>query len=236
MSDMDVKTAILKRLMFADKILYSDLHKVTENHDLFNYHLRELIARGLVVKADKYYSLTEAGRQQVSLMEEDGKYQKQIKVSMFIDLVRWRNGKPQMLLYRRLKHPHYGYIGAITGKLQWGTSIAENLERELMEEIGVVPTKYSLIGLHKEIFKNEKGEVVGDGAFFVIVVTEWEGEPRLKSIEGEYFWHDIDDILNLEKIFRGGFEYGLPRLQQYLASPETATSYIFENSEDRLAY
>jgi ADP-ribose pyrophosphatase YjhB (NUDIX family)/predicted transcriptional regulator len=236
MTEAELKKAILNKLMFVNEISYGELHKVTKNHDLFNYHLRELVSKGFVNKNGSNYSLTVLGKQQVSHMEEDGQYQKQIKVGMFIDVIRKQNEKWQMLLHRRLKHPHYGYIGSITAKLRWGDSIPENLIRELKEEIDVTPTEYSFTGVVREVFRNEHGEKVGDGVFFVIAVTKWEGNPQEKSVEGEYFWHDIDDILNLDKIFRGGFEKGLPHLERFIDDPQNYVPYIYENNDDKLNY
>jgi len=236
MNDAEIRLAILNKLMFSTSISYGELQKVTENHDLFNYHLKELVAKKLVSKNASTYSLTEAGHQQVALMEEDGKYQKQFKVGMFINLFRKEKGKWQMLLYKRLKHPHLGLIGTVTGKLRWGDSLHDNLCRELEEELGVVPTTYEIIGTAREIFRNNDGEKVGDGVFFIFYVTKWTGTPNEKSIEGEYFWHDIDSILGLENIFREGFESGIPHMKQYLDDRENFSPYVVENGEDKLRF
>ncbi len=222
--------------MFSPSLTYGELHKASGNHDLFNYHLRELVAKGLILKNGSSYSLSSEGRQQVSLMEEDGQYQKQFKVSMFIDLLRYHEGNWQMLLFRRKKHPHYDYIGAVTGKLKWGESLEHNMRRELQEELAIVPTEFKVAGIHREIIRNETGEIVGDGVFFVIFVTKWEGSPNSQNIEGEYFWHDIDKIFELDKIFRKGFETGLPHIKEFLANPTAFTPYITEPDEEKLEY
>jgi len=222
--------------MFSSSLSYGQLHKITGNHDLFNYHLRELVSKGLVVKTDSTYSLTQHGRQQVALMEEDGQYQKQFKVGMFINLFRKHKGKWQMYLYKRLKHPHYGYIGDVTGKLCWGESLDDNLKRELMEELGIVPTKYIIAGVNRNLFRNEAGDVVGDGVFISFYVTTWTGEPKSKNMEGEYFWHDLDDVLSLEPIFREGLEYGIPKKLAYLEGKSPYSPFIVEHGADKLKY
>jgi ADP-ribose pyrophosphatase YjhB (NUDIX family) len=232
----DLPKQLLTKLMFVTGCKYSELEKVTDNHDLFNYHLKELQHKGLVVKNGTLYQLTEKGRQAVALMEEDGELQRQIKVGLFIDLVRKENGKDQMLLHKRLKHPHYGYSGAVTGKLKWGQTLEENLRRELMEELQVTPVHFKLIGSVRELFRNEDQDIVGDGVYFVYIVDEWVGEISYQSIEGEYYWHDIDRILELDKIFRTGFEKGLPYLNHYLAHPDQPGQYVFENGSEGLKY
>jgi ADP-ribose pyrophosphatase YjhB (NUDIX family) len=236
MTETEMRKSILVKLMFSQEIKYGELQKITDNHELFNYHLKELVAKGYVAKNNSIYSLTETGKQQVALMEEDGERQKQFKVGMFINIVRKQDNKYQMLLYKRLKHPHFGYSGAVTGKLKWGDSLKENLARELDEELKIVPTQFKNIGVVRETFLNEMGEKVNDGVFFVFAVTKWEGTPAEKSEEGEYYWHDIDNILNLKKIFRLGFERGLPYLEKYLKEPESFSQYILENGEDKLGF
>jgi len=240
-SQTDLQQKILNKLMFTTGCRYGELQRVTDNHDLFNYHLKELLQKELILKqklADSNinYALTEKGRQLVALMEEDGQIQKQIKVGMFIDLIRKEKGNYQMLLHKRLKHPHYGYSGAVTGKLKWGQSLEENLKRELMEEIRVVPLHYQIIGTVRELFRNEQQEIVGDGVYFVMVVDDWVGKVNYKSIEGEYYWHDIDRILELNKIFRTGFEKGLPYLNWYLVEGKDSKPYIIENGSEGLKY
>lgn len=234
--DTTLKIRILNKLMFVEKISYSELEKVTSNHDLFNYHLKELLKSEFITKEDKNYSLTAKGRQFVSLMEEDGALQKQFKVGMFINVVRKEKGTYQLLLHKRLKHPHYGYIGAVTGKLKWGQNLEQNMRRELMEEIGMEVKKYSILGVVREIFLDPQSKVSGDGVFFVIVVEEWEGEIRSKSEEGEYFWHDIDKILELDKIFRKGFEQGIPKIMAFLGDRTKFSQYVIENGTDALEY
>jgi ADP-ribose pyrophosphatase YjhB (NUDIX family) len=236
MNEAELKHAILNKLMFVPTATYSELHEITENHDLFNYHLRELVNRGLIAKEKSSYTLTTQGRQQVALMEEDGKYQKQFKVSMFINMFRKHNGKWQMYLHRRKKHPHYDYVGAITGKLKWGDSLESNMTRELQEELGVKPLKYDVVGVHREIFHDEQGERVGDGVFFVISVTEWEGVPIEKNIEGEYFWYDLDKILDLDKIFRQAFTTWLPFHKKYLRKQGKCAQQVVEEGKDLLGF
>lgn len=233
MTDIDLKNKILNTLMFKEETLYSELEKITDNHDLFNYHLKDLINKGLVEKENNKYRLSISGRQTVALMEEDGKYQKQYKVGMFINLIRKVNGKKQILLYRRLKHPHFGYVGSVSCKLTWGSSLTENLKRELFEELGIELVKYEIIGVNHELFQNEKGELVGDGIFFVSVVTEWKGEPAEKSIEGDYFWCDIDNVFEVENLFKESMQQRIPEILKYLENPDTYQRFVFENGFEK---
>lgn len=234
--EAELQKKILNKLMFVQDAKYSELEALTDNHDLFNYHLRELTSRDYIEKKGSTYSLTSKGRQYVAFMEEDGQLQKQIKVGMFILLVRQNNGVTEMLLHKRLKHPHYGYIGAVSGKLKWGDSLDDNLARELKEELDVVPTEYKLTGVIREVFSDENSEKVGDGVFFEFIVEKWEGTPTEKNEEGEYFWYEIDKILELENIFRTGFEKGIPHIKKYLQDKTRNYKYLIENGTEGLKY
>ncbi|MBN1618123.1 NUDIX domain-containing protein [Candidatus Dojkabacteria bacterium] len=227
---------IMRKMMFSGELLYSKIHEVTENHDLFNYHLRELVKNGYLEKNQKSYSLTKKGKQFVSNMEEDGTLQQQFKVGMFITLVREKRGKYQMLLFKRLKHPHFGYIGSVTGKLKWGQSIEDNAIREVKEELNIDVSKVKIVGVDREIFRDKDMNPVGDGVFFDVVIEEWSGTISEKSVEGEYFWYDIDKILELDRIFSKGFELGLPHLRRYLKDRKNYMPYIVENGTEGLDY
>lgn len=231
-----MQKTILNKLMFAKKLKYSEVHDIFDNHDLFNYHLRQLVEKGYIEKKKSYYYLTAKGKQTVSHMEEDGEYQKQFKVGMFIDVVRKKGTKQQLLLHKRLKHPHYGYIGVVTGKLRWGESIEDNAKRELMEEVGIEAKSPEIIGVVREVFRDKSNKKVGDGVFFVIVVEDWKGDIAEKGPEGEYFWYDIDAILSLDDIFREGFESGLPLLMNYLKDRKNYSPYIMENTSGNYEY
>ncbi|MBD3329672.1 NUDIX domain-containing protein [Candidatus Dojkabacteria bacterium] len=220
--------AIIHKLMFVQKLKYSELHEVTDNHDLFNYHLKELQKKGLILKKDSQYLLSEKGRQFVHHMEEDKTIQAKFKVGLWMDVLREHKGHWQMLLHRRLKHPQYGWIGSVTSKIQYGSPIADNITRELKEEINITPQKFDVLGAVRCFFKDKEDKVVGDGVFYSIAIPDWTGELRFKNIEGEYFWYDIDKILELDKIFRTGFELGLPHLNKYLKKPDSYTPYLIE--------
>lgn len=224
----NTQLSILNRLMFAEKLKYSEIHEVTDNHDLFNYHLKQLVKKDYVKKQGSIYSLSEKGRQFVHHMEEDKTIQGKFKVGLWMDVLRKHKGKWQMLLHKRLKHPQYGWIGSVTCKLGYGERMDESIERELMEEIQIKPLKINKLGVVRCFFRDKTEKMVGDGVFYCIAVPKWEGNIRYKNIEGEFFWHDIDKILELDKIFRTGFELGLPHLNRFLKSPKNYTPYIIE--------
>jgi ADP-ribose pyrophosphatase YjhB (NUDIX family) len=237
-SKQTIRKLILSRLMLASEAKYSELQKDITNHDLFNYHLRELQKNGYVTKNNNgCYVLTPMGRQQVALMEEDGSSQKPFKVGLFISLIRRKGNSYQMYLFTRLKHPHYGYSGDITGKLKWGDSLQVNLQRELEEELGIQATKFDMLGVFKKTFRDEGGRIMGEGVYFQFVVTEFVGTPANKSPEGEYFWCDLDKILSHKEIFRETLELSLPKIRQYLTRNQAPIEqFVIEQGPEKLKY
>ena len=126
---------ILKNLMFKKSSSYSEIQPEGTDHDLFNYHLKELMSKGFIEKIGSDYELSQKGRNLVSLMEEDSSLQKQFKVGVYISMTRKNTeGNYELLLYRRLKHPHYGIVGTVSGKVKVGETLIETVKRELLEQ------------------------------------------------------------------------------------------------------
>ncbi len=228
---------ILRHMMWVSEIKYSDLHKHFEKHELFNYHLRELVAQGYLEKTGSMYKLTQTGRQKVSFMDEDGSVQQQFKVSMAAWVVREHEGHWETIMFTRKKHPQLGWKSIITGKMKYGEPIEDCLKRELQEEVNIIPTKYSLIDVSRVFVKDEKGELRNDLILFSYVVTEWQNEPVLTGIEGEYFWQKIDTFeKEVSPTFEFGYSFWLQGIRKYLKSPTTYTPVVWHINPDRMAY
>lgn len=179
--------------------------------DLFNYHLKQLIKSELIIKESSKYLLTEKGKSTVTNLDHLTKEITKYKVGVYLCIV----VDNKILLTRRLKHPQYGYVGLVAGKMKYGESIKLAAARELEEETDLKSTvDYEIIGNLRQIRKNDEGKVIEDGVFYVCYSDSVEGELREKDIEGEYFWVDLNDVSKIEKIFKPSLEVIVEHIQK----------------------
>lgn len=205
---------ILRELMFHKNMSYTTLSEACKDHDLFNYHLKELISKEYILKDQKGYSLTDKGKEITDFMEEDTKIQDRFKTSIFI----WPIRNKKVLLHKRLKHPYYGYVGSISGKMKIGEKIDETITRELKDEINIEPISIELLGVKRAIFVNKKKKVTTDGIYLVYLISDFKGKIKLNGIEGDYFWEDIDKVLDYDKMFKKGISYDIDWIKEYVSN------------------
>lgn len=228
---------LLRHLMWVSDITYAQLHKHFEKHELFNYHLRELVSQGYILKEGSKYKLSSTGRQKVSFMDEDGSLQQQFKVSMAAWVVRLHEGKWQTVMFTRKKHPQLGWKSIITGKMKYGESTDDCLARELFEEVGIIPTAWALIDVSRVFVKDEQGTLRNDLIIYSHVVTEWQNNIVLSGIEGEYFWQDINTFeQEVHPTFNEGYAKWLPGIRAYLANPSQYNPRVLFINPERMAY
>jgi 8-oxo-dGTP diphosphatase len=80
------------------------------------------------------------------------------------------------------------------GHCETGETPEETLKRELHEELGIWPEKFSLLGVYNE----PHPELYGEGKHYFFAVTEWSGEPSNRSNEhDEVDWFTIDGLKNV---------------------------------------
>jgi 8-oxo-dGTP diphosphatase len=84
---------------------------------------------------------------------------------------------PRILLGKRTPHRH-SYANrwdVIGGKVEAGETLGEALVRELVEEIGVIPTAYESLGP----IVDRNPEAKGDSTYHMFVVISWTGGPPI---------------------------------------------------------
>lgn len=200
---------------FPNGAKYSELKpKKTEiENDLYNYHLQYLVKNDYLTKNNDKYFLTQKGKSLVTNIDHATKtISTNYKVSVYIAPV-IRN---QILLYKRLKQPQYGYTGLISGKIKYGENILQTAQREFTEETEL-KADFQIIGNLRQIRKNADKQVIEDGIFYICYTNKVSGKLMEKSIEGEYFWHDIDKVTSLEKIFKPSLEICVKEIQKRIS-------------------
>jgi len=184
---------ILRNLLFSDGLRFSEMKsdESLENNK-FDFHLKELMKQGFIVKDENLYKLTDKGKEYANTMDTDEiKVQKQAKIGAISVALREVDGKWEYLIYTRLKQPFYGSQGFPSGKAKWGELFSATSKREFKEETNLdgKPELYKI--RHYIVFKKgiseEEKELVEDKVFFFHRIVNPTGELKPNN-EGKFEW------------------------------------------------
>lgn len=196
-----LQTEILKKLSFSPKLKFNQL--LIENLESvhMNYHLKRLMSYGLVMKDKEYYLLTELGKDYTNRLDDVVKdIERQPKTSILIIGVREnKQGEIEFLLTKRLKHPFFGKIAELTGKIRFGETFEEAAKRELFEETGLTAKSFTLEKIAHILRKKSNGDVLQDVIFYEFFVTDFEGVFIEKLPYQENFWMTKKEFDKLDK-------------------------------------
>lgn len=186
---------ILQLLILNPEQRYADLKPREVEGNLFMYHLKQLIAAGLVEKnPDGRYQLTAQGKlyaDKLSLKSLTPRAQPRIVTLMAIE-----NGDGRWLLYRRQRQPLIGRVGFPYGKIHLKESVKQAAERELQEKTGL-KAELSHIGDGYAV-TFEGGEAISEIMFHMFYGSRPQGELVTKSSIGEAFWSNPNKISDQE--------------------------------------
>lgn len=191
---------ILKKLMYGDtKFSKLQITGLTSKH--FNYHLKKLRELKLVDKVDCGYQLTSEGKMYVARLDEANmEVEKLPKVSVAVYPERINeNGKVEVLINRRLKHPNYGKIVGIGGKVRFGEAFEETALRELKEETGL-SGNITTGAIVRKIGLSEENSALLDIVFILFSMTNISGKLTERFEDQENFWCELDKIPTLDNV------------------------------------
>lgn len=182
-----------KLISNADGSRYMRLKPEEIESDKFNYHLKYLITKGLVDKKDNLYGLTVEGRKYISNLDALGNVRETFKVSVALYVTKG----DQILLQKRLRHPFFGDITSVAGKVLPGEKVEDAATRKLLEETGL-HAKFKLIGINRKIRIDKNGKILEDTFYHVCLAKDPTGELIAKNIFGENFWASFEGALDYE--------------------------------------
>jgi len=195
---------ILKKLMYNPKLKFSQLQleDLTSKH--FTYHLNQLKKYELIEKSGNEYILTTTGKKYVEKVDEHNmKIEQQPKVSVVSFPCRKNKaGKLEILLSKRLKHPNYGIVVGIGGKVKFGETFEEAAHRELMEETGLTGD-FRLSGIIRKMGyqgQDNNHEVVLDILFVLFKVENVSGNLIEKNEDQLNFWCPLVEVSKRDDI------------------------------------
>lgn len=192
---------ILRHLLFVPEASFSELKRQTKlDSDLFNFHLKKLVAAGFVEKTTEgYYRLTSTGKTFANRMDSDlHEFGDQAKLSVVIVV---EDDQGRQLYQQRLKQPYYGFWGHPTTKVHHGETLLDAAERGLYDEAKLRANLTVLGVFHKLDYDQTSNELLEDKYLYLVHGTHPTGTlaPELEGHRNE--WLSSAEVATKEKIF-----------------------------------
>lgn len=183
---------ILHRLYEKENGKFSDLKPEIIENNVFDYHLKQLIAQKLVIKnQDGFYELSPGGLGYVDRLS--GEYDQEFLQAKIITIIELLLPDGRELLYRRKHQPYLGMVGLLSGKVYLNEDIKEAASRELKEKSGLSQVKLvHRADAYISIFKENERITKVLGHVFSGTLKK---EERINSShpKGEVFWGRLSD-------------------------------------------
>lgn len=185
---------IISKLKNADFLRYRDLKPPEIPNDLFNYHLKMLVAKGLVDKKPHGYSLSTRGLEYVAdVYHTSDQANRLFKINVITIVSRVHDGRSEILTQERHSQPSYGLVGVMGGTIVKGESMADGATRKLKQETGLT-AEFRVVGFEKrQLYKNNK--LFSDVLFPICYADTYSGELLEMTEFGRNYWEEIDQAI-----------------------------------------
>jgi ADP-ribose pyrophosphatase YjhB (NUDIX family) len=191
MLEHHIQRKIVYRLALTPSLKFSELKPDTIENKLFTYHLKKVVAAGLVEKnEDGHYALTPQGRLLgVHVLERTEAMVDRAYSVLFLVIRRKSDGA--WLLYKRGSHPLYGRVGFMHATPNAHESSIQTAARVCKEHTGI-DAHFSALGSgFFRVF--ERDELESFTNFTLLVCEDASGELDSDDELAEYFWADSID-------------------------------------------
>lgn len=189
-----IQQSIISKLKNAQSMRYRDLHDSEIDRDLFNYHLRQLVEKGIIKKVSfGRYTLSEKGQAIVADIEHTSDTSNRLfKINVLLIVIDKRPDGIFVLNQKRGSQPSYGIVGIPGGTIKKAEPLQEAATRKLLEETGVSAAFDLLCTTRRILYKND--ELFSDVLFPICIATSHKGTPVATKF-GENFWVPIDEAI-----------------------------------------
>lgn len=180
-----IRRSILDKLATAECLRYGELKPTNLDGNVFNYHLKGLIADSLVQKNDAGdYCLTQLGRDYIVHRYEDSSKSAH---SIFLIVLKREN---EYLLRRRDVQPLLGYTGFIHGEPEVGVDIIQTAKKRLYKKTGIKDVNLTVAG--SALIAQYRGNELQSYSHAVIIYGQTEQNINVETdATGHNFWSDL---------------------------------------------
>ena len=191
---------IISALIFKKGARFSQLNVEKLPSDQFNYHIKELIKKEILVKNGDSYELTDKGKIiSWDINASSATIEKRPTTAVKTVCIKKEDGIVKYLLQKRTKHPYYGYYCFPGGKIKMGKKMEDEAIEILFDETGYKGTA-ELKAIHRLITKIDNTETAFDNIGYHFLVTNITG--KLKNTPyGKNYWMALEEIQKLRYKF-----------------------------------
>ncbi len=193
-----IQIQILTKLLASNGLRYSEACPSGVDDDLFNYHLQFLVKKGYVEKENGLYKLSNLGKINVQPIDALGNWKEFFKFSVLPYVVRTNLRKKEILLQRRLRHPYFGNVETVSGKVVIGEKVEDAAKRKLEEETGLT-CDFRLLGVIRKIRRSKDGKIIEDTLYHACYGENPEGILEEKNVFGDNLWAEFNEARKLQK-------------------------------------
>lgn len=188
-----IQNQILTLLLRSNGLSYSECIPAEVDKDLFNYHFKFLQDKGYVEKIDDRYFLTDFGKKYVQQLDAMGQFKSYFRFSVLAYVKTVVDKNECVLMHKRSRHPYFGDIATVSGKVLYGESIETAAGRKLKEETGLECSNFKLVGVNRKIRKDKDEKIIEDTLYHCCFGSDPSGKLISDNEFGENSWMTFRD-------------------------------------------
>lgn len=213
---------MLKRLLGQNRQRYATLTAEYSYEDNVVFHLKQLLAKGLVEKSDQRYAITTKGVKVITEYDLPDLVDVGCKKFRVGFLCQYKGS------YLLKEHPaaQANFYNLPSGGPRFGERVEDALVRTFAADTGVTldAGAFSFYSLHLKTVKTSSGEVLFDDAFAIYAVSLDASDYARTKLAKPIFWADTNTIASLPNRW--------PELDLCILQQDTATYRAYEFTSD----
>jgi len=190
----DVQVLIMTKFITNPELTYSEAAPEGVSNDLYKYHLKFLLSKAYIEKVGNKYRVTDEGKKLGNFISPTGVLRESFYVCIMPILLTEYNGELSVLIQKRGKHPNFGEISTISGKILKGEKLLESARRKLKEETQLNAV-FSYVGMLRAIRYDNDNSLLMDQWFNVCIANAFTGNLEKKTPYGDNFFCPVSKLV-----------------------------------------